>query len=90
MQSKPFGHALLEEAFVNGHELSDESLEVVDGLLPHLEAVLVISRDLRYLRLELAVTVRHEFLQQTLQHVSKIQQTLKHIVRNVSAAHCVE
>ena len=59
-------HALLQEPFVDGHKLGDEGLEVVDGLLTELQAVLVVGGHLGHLRLELPVTVRHQLLQQAL------------------------
>jgi len=64
--SEDVGNALLQEALVDGHELGHEGLEMVDGLLAHLQPVLELGSRLDHLGLELAVTAGYHVLQETL------------------------
>ena len=63
-------HSIFKEAFVQSHELGNESLQVVDCLLTGLQSVLIKRSCLCHFGLQLSITVRHQLLQQTLQCTS--------------------
>lgn len=48
---------IFHELLVKGHELGDESFQVVDGFAAHLQPVLVIGCHVCHLCLQLTVTV---------------------------------
>ena len=57
---------LLKEALVDSHELSDERLHVVDCFLAELQPVLVVSRHLCDVNLQLGVDAADQLVQQAL------------------------
>ena len=57
-------HRLLHKSHINRHEFSDESLQVVDGLVPSVEAMLIFGGQMSDLHFQLSIAILDEFLQQ--------------------------
>ena len=55
-------HSLLHKLHVDCHEFSDESLQVVDGLVAPVETMLIFGSQVSNLHLQLAVTILDELL----------------------------
>ena len=57
-------HRLLHKPHVYRHEFRDESLQVVDGLVPSVEAMLIFGGQMSDLHFQLSIAILDEFLQQ--------------------------
>ena len=71
---------ILDVLHVDGHEPGHEGLEVVDGLVPLVESVLVVGRHLAQLHLQLPVAVLGQLLLQS--HEYNLQKYLR-IAKNI-------
>ena len=56
---------ILDKLHVDGHELGNKRLHVVDGLVPLLEPVLVEGSNLAQFCLQFSITVLHKLLLQS-------------------------
>lgn len=57
-------HGFLDELHVERHELCDECLEVVDGLVALAQAMLVLGGQTGHLGLQLTVAVLHQLAEE--------------------------
>ena len=55
-------HRLLHKPHINRHEFRDESLQVVDGLVPSVEAMLIFGGQMSDLHFQLSIAILDEFL----------------------------
>ena len=74
---KHISHSFLQESLVNTHKLGDERLQMVDGLVSLVNAVLIVGGHVCYFCFQTAVTVGHQFRDQTLQKQERKNENLK-------------
>lgn len=65
---KEISHPFLQKSLVNTHKLGDKCLQMVDGLVPLVNSVLIMGRHVCHLCLQTAVTVGYQFRYQTLEN----------------------